>query len=460
MTRFVQISILCALSLLAGCVSYERVEQDVYTITERDTTSRSYVANAPGNRDNGLIYPSSRVVRSDREITHRDSTVERHYPDFIRLGLFEGIGIVGGSNSHAIGTGLFGVFPDFDKLDGTWRGSSSKLFSGGIYRLGIGEWRLRWFRDAKNWTVGTSAVEFILPDARSEKYLASIAPLYLRKRYFLREEIPYIAFTPYFGIGYLPSQYVNFGCSMDVGSIGGLNVRAYIGYATGGNMEGSFFPRTSDYDSSRAQSVSMVYAGLGVSVLDFLNLVSETQKEWKDYPHSSWNVGLVQLGLLNTNAPAGLNSGKSGSLLKGMILRGGIASVALPFSDYKLYAGTSLLNFVGLGDGKWGLGVLPVRLGYWQTVLADELSTEPFFELNYYPSSFIHIGNRLNLKLNDMFNLSFLLGFASGDKINARSSFLAGNFGESSRFSGAYVGFGIGIDDRIFLPEELRYNKK
>ncbi|MCL5992301.1 MAG: hypothetical protein M1419_09415, partial [Bacteroidetes bacterium] len=182
-----------------GCISYSRTETDIYTISELDTTTQYLDKNAPGNRDNGIIYSSSRTVESHREMIQRDSTVTREYPNFIRLGLFESIGLIGSGSDFAAGMGMFGIFPDFDNFKTTYRGGTGKVFSGGLYRFGVGEWRLRWFRDSKDWTYGTSGLEIIMPDARTEYALVGIAPLYLRKRWFLREEIPYIAITGHIG---------------------------------------------------------------------------------------------------------------------------------------------------------------------------------------------------------------------------------------------------------------------
>ncbi len=61
-----------------------RTEQDTYTITTRDTTHQIEYRNAPGQR--GIIYPSDRTITATRRVEQYDSTVERHYPNFIRFG--------------------------------------------------------------------------------------------------------------------------------------------------------------------------------------------------------------------------------------------------------------------------------------------------------------------------------------------------------------------------------------
>lgn len=443
--------------ILQSCAT--RTERDIYTITERDTTFREIVTNAPGDRDNGVIFPSSRTIEVQHTTITRDSAVEREYPNFIRLGVFESAGFFAtGAGKNGIGTGLFGVYGLLDPDFGLDVSSSSKtrdvFFTGGLYRLGIGEWRLRWFRDAENWTIGTSLVEVLAPEANKDKILVSSFPVYVRKRYFLREEIPYVAVTPTFGIGWAPSQYVNIGATFDVGSIGGLNMRAYAGFAAG--MNGALAG-----DSITVSSFP--YFGLGISMMDFLNLVPETNKEWKYHEHSAWNIGLLEGAILYTSAERSIIQTEDTTVsipIKGIVGRLLPASVALPFLDYKLYAGTSLLNIVYLGDTKGGFGLLPLRVGYWHTLLPDELSVEPFVEYNYFPSSFFHLGAKLNLYVKQSLSVNLTAGFASGNTSNAISSDLTDQFGNPTSFSGAYIGIGIGLSNRIFFPEELRYNKQ
>ena len=462
--KYLLIGIAAIIICLYGCGTVTRTEEDVYTISERDTTSLYEAKNAPGNRDNGIVYPSSRTFKSYRYLLQRDSVVTRQYPDFIRMGIFESAGFfLAGDKAHSAGLGLFGVYPDFKQAAIKNQGQSGKLFIGGLYRLAIGEWRLRWFRDAENWTIGTSLLEVLAPDARVEKMLISTLPLYIRKRYYIREEIPYIAFTPSFGIGYYPSQYLNVSASLDVGSLGGLNMRLYVGFAAGSNSP-TLAPQVRMSDSyGKSQTSIFPYTGLGVSVLDFLNLVPETYVEWKDHAHSSWNIGLIQVAALTSGSDKSIYASDtdttSSDIVKGTMLRVGNASIALPIFDYKLYAGTSLFNFLALGKTEWGIGVLPIRLGYWQTLIADELSTEPFVEFNYYPSSFINIGNRLNLRITDMLNLNFIIGYASGSTTGGIGTDITDQFGNPGSFSRVYLGIGIGFLDRIFFPENLRYNK-
>jgi len=447
--------------LITSC-SITRTERDVYTITLRDTTKLEEQKNAPGARDNGVIYPSSRVFDSQRTITQRDSVVERYYPDFIRLGVFESVGFFfSGESDHALGNGMFGIFPDLNFIRDNYIGDSNAVFKGGLYRFGIYEQRLRWFRDAKDWTYGTSVLEVIAPDARLEKTLASVFPLYIRKRYFLRDEIPYITFTPSFGLGYFPSQYINISGSIDVGSLGGLNLRAYLGLAAGTNMSSSLLIRWSNKKDKESQTSIFPYFGIGISFLDFHNRVVETEIEWKDHEHSSWDIGFVQAALLSTGADSSfLASPGEKSFLSGFLIKFLNADVAIPVLNNGFFAGTSLLNFMVLGKNQWGAGILPVRVGYWHTLIPDELSVEPFLEFNYFPSSFINIGAKLNLRINNTMNTSIHLGYANGttDLVFDKKTF--NDFTIKNEFSRYYLGIGISFIDNIFFPEQLRYFKR
>ncbi len=458
--------------VLASCANLStRTETDIFTIADVDTLKTHDALNAPGVRDNGVVYPSSTRDEFQRDVVLHDSIVEREYPDFIRLGLFEGVGLFGGDGDYALGSGIFGVHPDLGNLRSGFRGDGDGLVPGGLYRIGIAEYRLRWFKDAKNWTIGTSLYEAIIPDARGENMLTSYLPIYFRKRYFLDENIPYISVTPAVGIGLYPSIYVNTSVSLDIGSIGGLNIRAYVGYAFGVNLRYTSQIQNNDfYDQSN--NVSIPYAGLGISVLDFLNLPRETEVEWKYHEHSSWEVGLASITLLGSNADISIFSGTSPNsildqqnnnqsdlLVSGMIFKLANAKVALPYLGHKLYAGTSLVNLIALGQNAFGMGVIPLRIGYWQTVISNDLVAEPFIEYNYLPTQMLHIGAELKLRVAEKFNINLALGYVNGSNSGFIGDFFDKDWGDSGNFSGVYIGLGFNLLDRMFYSDELRYNK-
>lgn len=452
------------LSLLWGCgVGITRKETDTYTVSHKDTTSLYEQMNAPGNRDNGIIYPSSKTIKQERYAVVKDSSVDRFYPNFIRVGLYESVGLIGSGSADNRGDyGLFSLFPNFENMFKDNSKANNGLFGGTMQRFLPVEYRLRWFKDSKNWTIGSYAFEIINPDSRFSQNLMSIAPLYIRKRWYLREEIPYVALTPAVGLGWFPSQYINISGSIELGSLGGLNIRAFAGYVFGNNPAYTQMSRDIAVNGeSKNLSVSSPYFGLGMSFLDFHNLVPETLREWKDHEHSSWNVGLIQFGLLATTADNSFfYDSTSKPILNGFFARLANAEIAIPkILNNKLYVGTSLVNMIALGPKEWGMGILPIRIGYFTTILADELTTEPFFEYNYYPSNYFHVGNKLNLRISEMMNIGFIIGYASG----STEIYLGNRFNEyftsKSSFSRPYIGLNIGINDRIFFPEELRYNK-
>lgn len=218
--------------------------------------------NAPGQRDNGIVYPTSRIVEMRRDISQIDSTTVREYPNFIRLALFESVGLLfSGKQENGISGGFLGIFGYFDEDYKNKKYAEKRSVSGAFYRIGIMEKRLRWFDDAADWTLGTSIYESFSGDMDASNTFTGISPIYLRKRYFIREKIPYITITPSLGISLIPDQYINAGVSADIGSLGGLNFRSYLGIIAGLGSKNA-----------------CPYFGIGTSVLDFLNRVRKLKK--------------------------------------------------------------------------------------------------------------------------------------------------------------------------------------
>jgi|GEM_PF-177919 len=498
--------------LLQSCFSYTRTEKDLHTITERDTTYKHQAYNTPGNRDGGTISPSTRDILHERVMVQIDSTVIRKYPDWIRFGLFESVGVIGGDSDFSLGNGMFGMHPNpFAALADTTTSESGTIFSGGIYRLGIFEDRLRWFRDDPNWTLGFNALEIIAPDAHFENTLIGFLTPYVKKRWYFREKIPYVSVAAQVGIspwGFMSqsfSGYLNTSASLEIGSIGGLNFRAYLGYAFGNNPKYSaqIFKNESIADDKVAELkssgniVSFPYFGLGVSFADFVNIVPELYTEYEDMEQSAWNIGIAQVSLLYTSTEhsfldaanivnldlkilSALSKGETQkaaeyqnelddikskkSIIKGVYGRLLPVSLALPIlEDYKFYAGTSLMTGMLFGSKEAAIGFLPIRIGWWHTLIEDELTVEPFAEYLYYPSSAFNLGARLNLRMFESFNFGIITGYASGNMFG--SDGLKGGpvdldiFEDFGEFSVFYFGLSIGIKDRIFFPDELRYKK-
>ncbi|MFN3781148.1 MAG: hypothetical protein ACK4SO_03105, partial [Candidatus Kapaibacteriota bacterium] len=77
MKGLILISALIVLNIIvSACASlHTRTETETYTIVVRDTLNQIEVKNAPGRRDNGIVYPSSKVLESTRQVVTYDSIV-------------------------------------------------------------------------------------------------------------------------------------------------------------------------------------------------------------------------------------------------------------------------------------------------------------------------------------------------------------------------------------------------
>lgn len=436
---------------LASCSTFTREETDTYTITRVDTTRAERVHNPPGDRDNGVVYPSSRTVEIKRDVVQYDSAVTREYPNFIRFGAFEGIGLIGSARGgESVNLGAFGMYPDIDLLFAQKKDTSTSVFSGSVHRFGIMEWRLRWFDDAPGWSWGITSAELIRADAESSHWLTGAGVLTVTKRFYLKESIPYAAIRVSAGFAAWPSQYVHLTTSADLGSIGGLNLRAYTGFAFG--MGGGVSP---------GSWTSVPYVGVGASVLDFLNHERELDREWKDMEHSSWHIGIAEAMLVGSDAERSIFdpnvTGGAKPLVTGVVARLAPATVALPLLDYRLALGTSAVSFIALGPTQFGLGILPIRASYVAHPFGHKVAIEPFIEASYAPSTWGHIGLKGAMPVNEQVSLHIQIGYVNGATGSLRGVDIEGRTRNLTSFSGVYLGIGAGIMDRFFSRDELRY---
>jgi hypothetical protein len=437
---------------LSSC-ALTRTETEFYTITKRDTVYREQVVNAPGHElDNGVVFPSSRVTRIEHQTTTYDSTHERRYPNFMRFGGVEFAGLMLTSSRPGIGPGLLGVYGLLDSNTFNEMGSAldpnpegnikSKIFKGHLFRLMPFEYRLRWFDDAPNWTWGMSLWESFQKD--EEDGLSSWLNLYIRKRFYIRDKIPYMFVAPYVGFGITPSLYANAGAEAVFGSYGGFNLRGYLGVISGFQW------------ADPKNTVTFPYLGLGVSALDFINKAEETEREWKDYVHNAIEVTMLDAQLLA--AFAGYTNMFDTTVLgipfTGSSMKFATAHFPVPLLDSNWWVGTSLFNYFALGFEQSTLSVLPIRAGYRKHLIADDLFVEPFIELNYYPSQYVNIGARL--RLNTFFGIVVGLdvGYANG---SSGAFFPSIIFSEGSPigadFSSGYAGVSISLRSNIFTPD-------
>ena len=456
-------------TMLSSCVT--RYEYDTYTITVRDSVYREHIRNTPGsNGDNGTVFPSSRTTKLSRESLSYDSTYERQYPLFLRYGGIEVASFVTGSSNTGRGPGIFGAYTvlDSNRIDNLVPDSLQKIlgikkennfFKGHLFRILPVEYQLHWFNEAPNWTIGWNAYESIAQDNDSTNTLKSTgANIYIRKRYWFRDKPPYVFASPFFGLSLFPSVYANLGAELTFGSFGGFNLRAYLGIATGFNWKFSPFVGGSD-----SKSITTPYIGVGVSALDFINKVSETEHEWKDYLHSAVEVSVFDLDLLD--ATAGYQNLFDTSLgrlpITGVGMQFATAHFPLDIFNGKFWAGTSLFKFFALGYSQAMFSVLPLRFGYREYLIANDLTIEPYIEANYYPSSFINIAARLRLNTFRDVTVGLTAGYASGSTGAFYPKILISSGSVIHQtFNSFYLGISIGLKDRLNTPELVKSLEK
>lgn len=456
-TRIGSVYVALLLSLvLGGCVT--RTELDTYTITVRDTTYRMRVRNIPGD-ENGVVFPSSRLTSVHNGTISYDSTYERKYPDFMRYGLMEFGGMITGGAGPGVGAGLFGVYTllDSNRINNLVLAKQNSLFKGRLFRLLPLEYRLRWFDDAPDWTIGWSAYESLSQNDDESNTLTSVGTnLYVRKRFWFRDRVPYVFASPFFGISLYPSLYVNMGGELTLGSIGGFNIRGYLGLATGFTWQGALPP------DQVAHGITTAYAGLGVSAMDFINKVSETEHEWVDYLHESVEVSALEIDLYDafSNYP-NLFSKNVKLPFTGAGITLATAHVPLGIFNGKFWIGTSLFKMFALGYDQALLSVLPLRFGYREYLIAEDLTLEPFIELNYYPSSFVNLGARLKLNTFRDLTVGINAGFASGSTgafypriFTSDASVIPGEL------NSLYIGISLGLKDRYNTPAHVHQLEK
>ena len=518
--------ILLASILLQSCMFdlHKRKEENTYTKTYRDTTYTHYVHDAPGNEDGGVIHPSTSTIVQERDLINSyDSVLTWTYPDYIRLGLAEAIGVWGGDNNYNLAKGPFGAFPNPipSSNSAEYRKSREGVVTGGIYRFGIYEDRLRpkWKgEEIKGLSYGIHLFEYIIPDGREEMEMIGFPAYYINWRHYFSREVPYQALKISLGFGInalnfatsrnpFESYYLNISASYDVGSMAGMNFRAYIGYAFGNNGADSYVLADADKyvpgyeqlynkDNPFTTSPSLFYAGVGISLLDFINLPEELYVEYKDQPISGLNVGGLEVGMVMTSqtsmfSPPDVDP-KDDKAIKGIRLSVANTRIQLPFLDYRVYLGTSAVDLIILGQSDksqeidalgfdLGLGLevdqktivpqaaiafLPIRLGmFWETPLEGWVA-EPFLQYGYYPSTYFEVGAKVRARIFDesdaSMNVNFNFGYING---NMAGNMDTGTLLDDSKFRGladfssVYFGISIGFWDKIFRPEDLRYNK-
>jgi hypothetical protein len=88
-------------------------------------------------------------------------------------------------------------------------------------------------------------------------------------------------------------------------------------------------------------------------------------------------------------------------------------------------------------------------------VISDDAVVEPFLEYNYYPTNMVHMGAKLAFRISKQINAFLQAGYSSGSQIAQLNS----TFNMLRDFDIYYIGLGIGLYDRIFYKDEMRYGK-
>lgn len=461
----INIIVICVLVILfTGCsFSISRIESDKYTLTEVDTTVYTDVKNLPGNgRDNGTIYPSPRVSNSTRRYLQTDTIVERRYPNFLRFGIIEGVGLIApGTSTDGTGNGLFGFFKSLSAK----HPDDTKIMGANIFRFVPFESQFKWLTDSPNWVIGTSLTEFITFQKDSSinldrgEYLIGVIHSYLKRRFYLRDEVPYIFYTPYLGVSFFPSQYINLGVSLDVGSYGGLNIRSYAGFVSGttwviGEKDG------------KNPNLTFPYFGIGISALDFINKPSELEVEWDNQKHSAIEVSALNIAVVHTfgsDSKSFFNTVLQDSLgetFTGGILKFGTANFPIRLGDIEnFFIGTSLLNIHALNKNAVGFGFLPLRIGYRESFYKNVLILEPSFEQTFYPSMITNICLRSSLTLTDWTQFDIVLGYSHISPFNDPASGFE-TLKTTQSYGTGYIGVGIGIGDFMNSIDRVLSDRK
>ena len=434
-----------ALLLLQACS-----ESSVITRTEYDFHHKVYVEEKQRSEalgeDFGVLKPSRRQMILDKTITEYDSICRRDYPAFARFGLFEVAGLVTGvetDDRDKIGNGLFGVYNTF----GPASTREEATLNGYLYRIGI--WDSRFEYLGKDWTIGTALVEGIFGNVRDGQQLIGVLPVYLKKRFFFTQKSPYVSVQPFVGVSmFSPFRYINIGATAQLGSFGGANLYAHLGFAYGA--------RAREDVSKVASARSIPYAGLGISMFDFTNTEQEMETEWKLHASPARRMALLHLTFLQSSLGSSdvvINGNKSNEKhfitdWDGLIFQFGVVAFPADFIAKRVTLGTSIINVMYLGEINGGVGILPIRLTYlWQPF--EKISIDPFFELNYYPSHVAHVGLRLNLGDLGGFNLGGQAGYLFGDSGDLTKNFFP-DF--TVDVSGFYAGISVSLFDFYSSP--------
>ncbi len=391
--------------------------------------------------DYGVLLPQRKRTVLTRKRIRYDSTCYYYYPRVARLGLVEMAGIIStesSSGSNNMGMGLLGIYNWFTPLNRR----ETDVFNGYFGRVGMIEWRVPFL--GRDWTFGTAVFEGLAADAGNGHYMFGILPLTLRYRYPLLEYPTPLTVEPFITLGYFPNTYLNMGGKLHFGSVGGMNLFAHLGFAMAGSSINN--------DRDLANNYSFGYAGLGISVLDFHYSEDEMDMEWKYHEPFARRVGFLHLTFLQSSIGSETSFKFLGLNWDGMIIQVGTVAFPADFIMDNFTLGTSIVNGVLLGNSSGvpmvGASILPLRATLMYQ-LTQKVLVEPFFEVNYYPSNFAHLGARVNLGDVGGMNIGFQIGGVYGNTGELSQQFVD-NY--TLDVKGLYFGMSLGLMDFYSSP--------
>lgn len=444
--------ILCA-TCIGGCSVFDeyanRTVTEKYVHSNLDTSHLTLVTGVPGAQTQAvdLVVKISNEVRPEIHVpvyTRRVSTVERKYPNFIRMGLFEGTGLLGSRiDGRNIGLGIFGAHPTMSVLDSNQRlGSPGGALVGSLWRLGIVEWPVNWFDAARGWSCGITLAEVFYADYDNEA--RGFGVITLRKRWFLNESIPWTDFMAGVSMSVVPYAMLHPHVSLGIGSIGGLNLRVNAGFPI------------SRVNSEMPTITAFPYLGLAAGVFDFLNRPDELEQEWKDHSHSSWLASLFDLSYVLP--VSGSNDIQSMDKQRGFNIRIATADVAFPLLDFHVTLGTSLVNILAFSEQRIGMGILPIRVGVVWDLFGTGVLFQPFGEYSYLPSTILNTGVNVFFDWSAVSPIVVTAGYAECTTVDDTYT---GSplFVDTRAYSGPYISVGIRLFSRTFTRDMLRYGE-
>ncbi|NOY06614.1 MAG: hypothetical protein GXO82_08310 [Chlorobi bacterium] len=391
--------------------------------------------------DYGVMLPQRKRMVLTRQRIRYDSTCYFYFPRLARWGLVEMAGIIStesSSRANNMGLGLLGIYNWFTHFNR----KETDIFNGYYGRVGMLEWRVPFL--GRNWTFGTALFEGLAADSRSGHYMFGILPFTLRYRYPLLNYPTPLTIEPFVNIGYFPNTYLNMGGKLHFGSVGGMNLFAHLGFAIAGSSINN--------DGDLANNYSFGYAGLGISVLDFHYSEDEMDTEWKYHEPFARRVGFLHLTFLQSSIGSETSLRFFGLNWDGIIVQAGTVAFPADFIMKNFTLGTSIANVVFLGNSTnipmVGASILPLRATLMYQ-LAPKVLVEPFFEVNYYPSNFAHLGARINLGDIGGVNLGFQVGGVYGNTGELSSQFV-NNY--TYDVKGLYFGMSLGLMDFYSSP--------